>query len=63
MLGAALTGVLTSSPVYVSASVPKLRLQVPGEGVHLARDGEVARAPEGLLLEKVPEGLVVYRGA
>jgi undecaprenyl-diphosphatase len=63
MLGAALTGVLTSSPVYVSASVPKLRLRVPGEGVHLARDGEVARAPEGLLLEKVPEGLVVYRGA
>ncbi|BBB01141.1 hypothetical protein RVR_8404 [Actinacidiphila reveromycinica] len=61
MLGAALTGVLTSSPVYTTASVPRLRVRVPGEGVHLACDGEVAAAPGEVLLDKVPGGLVVYR--
>jgi diacylglycerol kinase family enzyme/membrane-associated phospholipid phosphatase len=61
MLGAALTGVLTSSPVYTTASVPRLRLRLPGPGVHLACDGEVAAAPAELLLDKVPGGLVVYR--
>src|SRR5882757_426308 len=61
MLGAALTGVLTSSPVYTTAAVPRLRLRLPGTGVHLAFDGEVAPAPGELLLDKVPGGLVVYR--
>ncbi|MET9220324.1 bifunctional phosphatase PAP2/diacylglycerol kinase family protein [Streptomyces sp. NPDC088197] len=62
LLGAALTGVLTRSPVYTSATVRRLRLRLPGEGVHLAYDGEVAPAPGELLLDKVPGGLVVYRG-
>ncbi|WP_328912594.1 MULTISPECIES: bifunctional phosphatase PAP2/diacylglycerol kinase family protein [unclassified Streptomyces] len=62
LLGAALTGVVTSSPVYRSTALRRLRLSVPGEGVHLAFDGEVAPAPRELLLDKVPGGLVVYRG-
>jgi undecaprenyl-diphosphatase len=62
LLGAALTGVLTRSPVYEAAEVRRLRVRVPGEGVHLACDGEVAPAPRELLLDKVPDGLVVYRG-
>ncbi|WP_329137976.1 phosphatase PAP2 family protein [Streptomyces sp. NBC_01476] len=62
MLGAALTGVLTGSPVYTVASVPRLRLRVRGPGVHLAYDGEVAPAPGELLLDKIPRGLVVFRG-
>jgi diacylglycerol kinase family enzyme/membrane-associated phospholipid phosphatase len=32
MLGAALTGVLTASPVYSVAAVPRLRVRVPGAG-------------------------------
>ncbi|MEV6006504.1 phosphatase PAP2 family protein [Streptomyces sp. NPDC051976] len=62
LLGAALTGVLTRSPVYTAAAVPRLRLRLPGAGTHLAYDGEVAPAPGELLLDKVPGGLVVYRG-
>jgi len=62
MLGAELTGVLTSSPVYTAAAVPRLRVLVPGAGVHLAFDGEVSPAPGELLLDKMPGGLVVYRG-
>ena len=62
MLGAALTGVLTSSPVYTTASPPRLRLRVPGPGVHIACDGEVEPAPAELLLDKVRGGLVAYRG-
>ncbi|MYS20133.1 undecaprenyl-diphosphatase [Streptomyces sp. DvalAA-14] len=61
MMGAALTGVLTGSPVYEVAEVPKLRLRLPGAGVHLAYDGEVAPAPGELVLDKVAAGLVVYR--
>ncbi|MFJ2957659.1 phosphatase PAP2 family protein [Streptomyces sp. NPDC087270] len=61
MLGAALTGALTSSPVYTTAAVPRLRVRVPGAGVHLACDGEVAAAPGEMLLDKAPGGLVVYR--
>jgi diacylglycerol kinase family enzyme/membrane-associated phospholipid phosphatase len=62
LLGAALTGVLTRSPVYEAATVPRLRVRVPGPGVHLACDGEVAPAPRELLIDKEPRGLVVYRG-
>jgi undecaprenyl-diphosphatase len=62
MLGAALTGVLTSSPVYTAAAVPRLRVRVPGEAVHLAHDGEVAAAPQELLLGKLRAGLTVYAG-
>jgi undecaprenyl-diphosphatase len=62
LLGAALTGVLTRSPVYEAASVPRLRVRVPGAGVHLACDGEVAPAPGELLLDKAAGALVVYRG-
>ncbi|MFG1811793.1 bifunctional phosphatase PAP2/diacylglycerol kinase family protein [Streptomyces sp. NPDC049040] len=62
LLGAALTGVLTRSPVYEAATVPRLRVRVPGAGVHLACDGEVAPAPQELLLDKAPGGLVAYRG-
>ena len=62
VLGAALTGVLTRSPVYEAADVPRLRVRVPGAGVHLACDGEVAPAPGELLIDKLARGLVVYRG-
>lgn len=61
LLGAALTGVLTGSPVYATAAVSRLRLRVPSAGVHLAYDGEVAPAPGELLLDKVPAALTVYR--
>jgi diacylglycerol kinase family enzyme/membrane-associated phospholipid phosphatase len=61
LLSAALTGVLTGSPVYTAASVAGMRLRVPA-GVRLACDGEVAPAPRELLLDKVPGGLAVYRG-
>lgn len=57
-----LTGLLARSPVYEAATVPRLRVRVPGTGVHLACDGEVAPAPRELLLDKVAGGLVVYRG-
>lgn len=70
LLGAALTGVLTGSPVYAAAQVRRLRITVPGAqgpqrggGVHLAYDGEVLPAPPDLVLDKVPGGLRVYRGA
>jgi undecaprenyl-diphosphatase len=62
LLGAALTGVLARSPVYETAQVRRLRVRVPAGGVHLAGDGEVAPAPRELLLDKIPGGLVVYRG-
>lgn len=62
LLGAALTGVLTRSPVYTAATVRRLRLKLPNGGAHLAYDGEVVPAPSELLLDKVPGGLVVYRG-
>ena len=69
LLGAALTGVLTGSPVYATAQVRRLRIAVPdahgpqqGGGVHLAYDGEVTPAPPELVLDKVPGGLRVYRG-
>ncbi|HEY5832491.1 bifunctional phosphatase PAP2/diacylglycerol kinase family protein [Streptomyces sp.] len=62
LLGAALTGVLTGSPVYTTTTVSRLRVRVPSEGVRLAYDGEVAPAPGGLLLDKIPRGLTVYRG-
>jgi undecaprenyl-diphosphatase len=61
LLGAALTGVLTRSPVYEAAEVRRLRIRVPGEGVHLACDGEVSPAPRELLLHKLPGALTVYR--
>ncbi|WP_225846071.1 bifunctional phosphatase PAP2/diacylglycerol kinase family protein [Streptomyces sp. HPF1205] len=62
LLGAALTGVVTGSPVYTTTTVRRLRIRVPDGGVHLAFDGEVAPAPHELLLDKVPGGLTVYRG-
>ena len=62
LLGAALTGVLTRSPVYEAAEVRRLRIKVPGEGVHLACDGEVEAAPRELVIDKVRGGLAVYRG-
>ncbi|NUS15194.1 MAG: phosphoesterase, partial [Streptomyces sp.] len=62
LLGAALTGVLTRSPVYEAAEVRRLRVRVPGTGAHLACDGEVAPAPRELIVDKVRGGLAVYRG-
>jgi undecaprenyl-diphosphatase len=64
LMGAALTGVLTGSPVYATAAVRRLRIRVPGAGagVHPAYAGEVAPAPEELLLDKAPRALRVYRG-
>lgn len=61
LLGAALTGVLTRSPVYEAAEVRRLRVRLPADGVHLACDGEVAPAPRELLLHKLAGALTVYR--
>ncbi len=62
MIAAALTGALTGSPAYTPALSRRLRVRVPGKGVHYACDGEVAPTPDELVLDKVPGGLVVYRG-
>ncbi|MDJ0344338.1 phosphatase PAP2 family protein [Streptomyces sp. H10-C2] len=61
LLGAALTGVLTHSPVYAAAKVRRLRIRGLGAGTHLAYDGEVVAAPSELQLGKLPGALVVYR--
>jgi diacylglycerol kinase family enzyme/membrane-associated phospholipid phosphatase len=61
LLAAAATGALTNSPVYTRARLRRLRIRVMDAGTHLAYDGEVAPAPGELLLDKVNEGLTVYR--
>lgn len=61
LLGAAVTGFLTRSPVYSAARLRRLRIRGLTAGSHLAYDGEVAPAPSELLLDKLPGALVVYR--
>ncbi|CAM5352984.1 phosphatase PAP2 family protein [Streptomyces abikoensis] len=61
LLAAAFAGDLKHSPVLRTARVRSLRISGIGRGTHLARDGEVAPAPEVLTLKKENEALVVYR--
>ncbi|MFI9102419.1 bifunctional phosphatase PAP2/diacylglycerol kinase family protein [Streptomyces fildesensis] len=61
LLGAAVTGFLTRSPVYSAAKLRRLRIRGLAAGSHLAYDGEVVPAPSELLLGKLPSALVVYR--
>lgn len=63
LLGAALTGFLTRSPVYTAVKVRRLRLSGLGAGTYLACDGEVAPAPTEILIDKISEALAVYRPA
>ncbi|MBH5333595.1 phosphatase PAP2 family protein [Streptomyces pactum] len=60
---AALTGTLGRSHVYTSVQVRRLRLS----GLHdvdvRAHDGEVFRAPDALVIDKLPAALTVYRPA
>jgi undecaprenyl-diphosphatase len=61
LLAAAVTGVLTRSPVYTAAAVRRLRISGLGAGTHLAYDGVVGSAPSSLTLEKAGRALTVYR--
>jgi diacylglycerol kinase family enzyme/membrane-associated phospholipid phosphatase len=61
LIAAALTGGLTGSPVHARARLRRLRIRVLSADTRLAFDGEVAPAPSELLLDKVNEGLTVYR--
>ncbi|MFE9555377.1 bifunctional phosphatase PAP2/diacylglycerol kinase family protein [Streptomyces sp. NPDC006703] len=61
LLAAALAGPLSRSPVHASRRMRRLRVAGLAPGTSLAYDGEVASAPEELILDKLPEALVVYR--
>lgn len=60
---AALTGTLGRSHVYTSVQVRRLRLSGLHDVVAQAHDGEVSRAPDSLLIDKLPAALTVYRPA
>ncbi|MEU0373947.1 phosphatase PAP2 family protein [Streptomyces sp. NPDC006283] len=61
LLGAALVGKLNRSPVHATRQLRQLRIGGLAPGTLLAYDGEVARAPEELVVDKVIEALTVYR--
>ncbi|THA23528.1 phosphatase PAP2 family protein [Streptomyces sp. RKND-216] len=61
LLAAALTSVVGRSPVHSTARLRRLRISDIPDGTHLAFDGEVARAPRELLIDKQHEALTVYR--
>ncbi|MFE6778259.1 bifunctional phosphatase PAP2/diacylglycerol kinase family protein [Streptomyces sp. NPDC057702] len=61
LLSAALLGVFRRSPVHAEARLRRLRVDGIPEGTDLAYDGEIARAPHGLTLDKENEALRVYR--
>ncbi|MFF3286299.1 bifunctional phosphatase PAP2/diacylglycerol kinase family protein [Streptomyces sp. NPDC003023] len=61
LLGAALAGKLNRSPVHATQRLRRLRIGGLAPGTLLAYDGEVAAAPEELVLDKVTEALTVYR--
>ncbi|WFB10693.1 phosphatase PAP2 family protein [Streptomyces sp. LX-29] len=60
---AAVFGALEHSHIYMKASVRRLRLTGLGDTARLAHDGEVAPAPDALLIAKRPGALTVYRPA
>jgi len=58
---AALTSAVDRSPLHSTARLRRLLITDIPPGTYLAYDGEVAAAPGQLLLDKVHEGLTVYR--
>ncbi|WP_346776454.1 phosphatase PAP2 family protein [Streptomyces sp. HNM0574] len=61
LLVAAVTSAVDRSPLHSTRSLRRLVIDGIPPGTHLAYDGEVAEAPESLLLDKVHEALAVYR--
>nr|WP_318841874.1 hypothetical protein [Rhodococcus sp. Z13] len=61
LLAAAATGTLASSPVYRQQHTPSVSVQVAGEAVALATDGEVPADGTGFEFTAVPSALTVYR--
>ena len=61
LLVAALAGPLTRSPAHAAVQVNRLSIAGVAPGTLLAHDGEVTEVEGELTLEKLPEGLVVYR--
>lgn len=61
LLLAALTGLVHRSPVHATARVSRLRISGIAPGTLCAFDGEIARAPQHLTLEKEERPLTVYR--
>jgi diacylglycerol kinase family enzyme/membrane-associated phospholipid phosphatase len=58
---AALTSAVDRSPLHSTARLRRLMISDIPPGTHLTYDGEVARAPGRLLLDKQHEALTVYR--
>ncbi|MFJ6216909.1 phosphatase PAP2 family protein [Streptomyces sp. NPDC092296] len=63
LVAAVLTGTLGRSRVYTAARLPRLRITGLAAVPDLAYDGEVAPAPDALLLGKQRRALTVYRPA
>ncbi|UQX01212.1 bifunctional phosphatase PAP2/diacylglycerol kinase family protein [Streptomyces sp. RerS4] len=61
LLAAAFTGPLSRSPVHVATHLRSLRVTDIPPGTPLAYDGEYAHAPQALVLDSLPDALVVYR--
>jgi undecaprenyl-diphosphatase len=63
LLAAAVAGPITRSPVHAAVRVPALRLGGVAPGTLLAYDGEVAEVSGRVTVDKLPQGLTVYRPA
>lgn len=61
LLGAAVAGKLQRSPVHAARQLQELRIGGLEPGTLLAFDGEVAEAPRELVVDKLVDGLTVYR--
>ncbi len=61
LLAAALAGPLSRSPVHAARQVRQLRIAGLAPGTPVAYDGEVAEAPQELVLDKAVGALTVYR--
>ncbi|WP_249265127.1 diacylglycerol/lipid kinase family protein [Rhodococcus pyridinivorans] len=61
LLVAAATGTLGASPMYRQRHIPGLAVEVIGDPVALATDGEVLADGTGFDFEVVPSALTVYR--
>ena len=63
LLATALAGGLARTRVYAAARPHRLRITGLPEGTFMACDGEVVPAPSGMLIDKLPRALTVYRPA
>lgn len=61
LLAAAFAGPLTRSPVHVATRLRSLRIADIPAGTPIAYDGEYAKAPSALVLDELPDALIVYR--